>query len=151
MKRSIFAATLLLTPALLHAQASAPAQTLQAHIAPVAAINAAASAAPAASAPAIRVSTGVVGPKLVHSVDLTSDGALHNHLTSNEVTVVVDMTVDENGKPENLVIGQSAGDVVDKAVLAAVSQYRFKPGTLDGQVTALPVALKVIIERGAQY
>ena len=152
MKRSIFAASLLLTPALLHAQAASPAQTLQAHVAPIAAVNAASSAAASAASAKtpIRVSTGVVGPKLIQFVGLAADN-LATRVTAQELKVVVDLVVDETGKPTNLAISQSAGDLLDHEVLSSVSQYRFKPGTLDGQPYTLPVKLQVIIEPGARY
>ena len=160
MKRSIFVATLALTPALLHAQATLPAQTsspavLSARIAPVADIKAAsgknAAAAPAASTPSpVRVSTGVVAPKLLNPIVLaTTDN--HARVAGADRTVIVTMTVDETGKPQQVAISESAGAGLDQEVVAAISQARFKPGTLDGQPYALPVKLEVIIERGARY
>jgi hypothetical protein len=35
--------------------------------------------------------------------------------------------------------------VMDKNVLAAVRQYRFTPGTLDGEPTSVPVNLEVVL------
>jgi outer membrane biosynthesis protein TonB len=55
------------------------------------------------------------------------------------------MTVDATGKPSDLKILQSLGPVMDHNVLAAVSQYRFTPGTLDGAPTNVPVNLQVIL------
>ena len=156
MKRSIFVAALALTPALLHAQATLPAQTspnavLQARISPIADIKAAANAAPAASTSNVRVSTGVVGPKLLHAVSLpvASDNMIH--VATKDTTVVVTMTVDATGKPTELAVAKSAGDSLDQKVLTAIGQAHFKPGTLDGQPYALPVRLSVVIERGTEY
>jgi hypothetical protein len=39
---------------------------------------------------------------------------------------------------------------MDHNVLSAVSQYRFTPGTLDGQPTAIPVNLEVILRSPGQ-
>ena len=58
---------------------------------------------------------------------------------------VVAMIVDATGKPSDLKIVRSLGPVMDKNVLAAVSQYRFTPGTLDGEPTAVPVNLEVTL------
>jgi TonB family protein len=56
------------------------------------------------------------------------------------------MIVDKAGKPSDLKIVKSAGStVVDASVLAAVSQYRFTPGTVSNQPIAVPVDLEVII------
>ena len=60
------------------------------------------------------------------------------------------MIVHENGKPTDLAIVRSAGTALDKNVLAAVSQYRFKPGTLDKQPTAIPVNLQINLVHPAQ-
>jgi outer membrane biosynthesis protein TonB len=60
------------------------------------------------------------------------------------------MTVDVTGKPSNLKILQSLGPVMDHNVLAAVGQYRFTPGTLDGIPTAVPVNLQVVLRNSGQ-
>jgi TonB family protein len=159
MMRSIFVATLALTPALLHAQATVPAQTaspavLSARFAPVADIKAAASknGAPAASTPStVRVSTGVVGPKLLNPITLANTSENRARVASTDVTVVVTMTVDETGKPQQVALSQAADNVLGQEVVAAISQARFKPGTLDGQAFALPLRLRVVIERGTEY
>jgi outer membrane biosynthesis protein TonB len=60
------------------------------------------------------------------------------------------MTVDATGKPSELKILQSLGAVMDRNVLAAVSQYRFATGTLDGAPTAVPVDLEVVLRTPAR-
>ena len=60
------------------------------------------------------------------------------------------MIVDATGKPSELKIVQSLGPVMDKNVLAAVSRYRFAPGTLDGEPTTVPVNLEVILRSPAR-
>ncbi len=150
-------AILAISPALLHAQAPTPAQTaspavLQARIdTPRAELKSAAKGASATTPSGLRISTGVVGPKLIQSVNFNQLDGLHSRVVANEVTVVVTMTVDENGKPGNVSIAKSGGEAIDQDVLAAVGQYRFRPGTLDGQPFALPVRLAIVVERGAQY
>ena len=153
MKRSIFVATLALTPALLHAQATLPAHTASANVLEARA------AAPAAiksvddknSPSTLRVSTGVVAPKLIKSVNLAGSNGMNQALVATDTTVVVSMVVEANGTPSGLSIEQSANPILDREVLQAVSQYRYQPGTLDGKPYALPVRLQVIIQRGAQY
>jgi TonB family protein len=55
------------------------------------------------------------------------------------------MVVDKSGKPSDLKIIKSAGSSVDASVLAAVSQYRFTPGTVSNQPIATPLNLEVVI------
>jgi len=152
MKRSVIMAALALTPSLLHAQATSPAQTashtvLEARATAPAAI----SAAPAKdSGGSVRVSTGIVAPKLIKKADINAIAGLSEAFIPGDTTVVVSMTVDATGKPTNLAIAQGFGPVVDQEVLKAVSQFRFEPGTLDGQPFALPVRLQVVIEHNSK-
>jgi TonB family protein len=146
--RRVIVATLALTPMLLHAQANSPAQTppspsstLQSKLVQPKEFNA--SEAVASTTP-LRVSTGVGAPKLIHTIAIESDSDWMPKVYASRKTVV-EMTVDANGKPSNLKILQSLGPVMDHNVLAAVSQYRFTPGTLDGQPTSVPVNLEVVL------
>jgi len=50
----------------------------------------------------------------------------------HEGTVAVAMIVDETGVPTELAVVESAGPVLDKAVLDAVRGWRFEPATKDG-------------------
>jgi TonB family protein len=115
---------------MLHAQASSPAPTQIANN---------------GSEPQIkRVSTGVVPPKLIYTVDVQADATTSKFLTG-DTKVVVGMVVDKTGKPEDLKIVSSGNPVVDASVLNAVSQYRFTPGTVSNQPIASPVNLEVVI------
>ena len=152
MKRSVIMAALALTPSLLHAQATSPAQTATPSV-----LSARATApAPIKTAPAansgssVRVSTGVVAPKLIKKSDITAIAGLAEAFIPGDTTVIVSMTVDAAGKPTDLSIAQGFGPVVDQEVLTAVSQFRFEPGTLDGQPFPLPVRLQVVIQHVAR-
>ena len=124
--RNITVAILSLSSLMLHAQASTPAQTQVASDGPV---------------QVKRISTGVIAPKLIYKVDVNAD------VTSpaRDTTVVVGMIVDKNGKPEDLKIVRSSGTGLDTNVLAAVSQYRFTPGTVSNEPVATPLNLEVVI------
>jgi TonB family protein len=152
--RKVIVATLALTPMLLHAQVNSPAQTqsspapttLQSKLVHPNELNG--SEAGSRSTTPVRISTGVGEPKLIHTVTIEADSdRIPNGFTFDRKTVV-ELTVDATGKPSNLKILKSLGPVMDHNVLSAVSQYRFTPGTLDGQPTAIPVNLEVIL-RGA--
>jgi protein TonB len=47
-------------------------------------------------------------------------------------TVTIDMIVDETGAPTELQVVESAGPVLDEAVLKAVGAWRFEPARKDG-------------------
>src|SRR5882757_676557 len=154
--RKVIVATLALTPMLLHAQANSPAQTqssptsttLQSKFVQPKELNA--SEAVAHSTTPVRISTGVGAPKLIHTVAIESDSDRTPRGFVFDRKTVVEMTVDATGKPMNLKILQSLGPVMDHNVLAAVSQYRFTPGTLDGSPTTVPVNLEVILRSPGQ-
>ncbi|NYF77869.1 energy transducer TonB family protein [Granulicella arctica] len=149
MMRSMLLASLALSPVLIHAQATVPAQTskaapvLQAGLVEPKAFSSAADGGTATTA--LRVSTGVIGPKLISTVDV----AAGDDWTAAEKsrTAVVEMMVDEAGNPTDLKIVRSCGSEMDKNLLTAVKQYRFRPGTVSHQVTAMPVDLEVTILR----
>ena len=128
--RNITVAILSLSSLMLHAQASTPAQTQVASDGP---------------AQVKRVSTGVIAPKLIYKVDVNADLTGPARLVSNDTTVVVGMVVDKTGKPSDLKIVRSADPALDQSVLAAVSQYRFTPGTVSNEPVAIPVNLEVVI------
>jgi TonB family protein len=130
MRKLIVAAILSLSSVMLQAQASTPAQTQVASNGPAPQVK--------------RVSTGVIPPKLIYTVDVQADESTAKFL-NNDCRVVVGMIVDKTGKPEDLKIVRSAAPGVDASVLAAVSQYRFTPGMVSNQPIATPLNLEVVI------
>jgi TonB family protein len=130
--RRIIVAILSLSSLMLHAQANTPATTQVASNGPAPQIR--------------RTSTGVTPPKLIYTVGVVADSTGTQRLIGNNCRVVVGMIVDKTGKPSDLKIVTSAGTAaVDASVLAAVSQYRFSPGMVSDQPTAVPVNLEVVI------
>lgn len=121
MKRIIVTAAIALSPMLLHAQTAPPAQP----------------------ASAVRVSSGVVPPKLIHTFAVYWSG----DPTPLGRTAIVQMNVDPTGKPTHLKVIRSLGPLVDQSVLESVSHYRFVPGTLDNQPTTIPLTLEVTVLR----
>jgi hypothetical protein len=148
--RSVIVATLALTPMLLHAQANSPAQTqpspastLQSKL--VQPKELIASEADHGTVAPLRISTGVTAPKLISTVQIESDYDTNPRGFLVERKTVVSMLVDATGKPSDLKIVKPINPVMDKNVLAGVRQYRFTPGTLDGQPTTVPVNLEVVL------
>ena len=152
--RKVIVATLALTPMLLHAQANSPAKTqtpgtstLQSKLVQPNEFNSSEADHNTAHTAPLRISTGVVSPKLISTVGIESDSDAPR-VFGLDRKAVVEMTVDATGKPTDLKVVRSLGPVMDHNVLAAVGQYRYTPGMLDGQPTAVPVTLQIIL-RGA--
>jgi TonB family protein len=154
--RKVIVATLALTPMLLHAQANSPAQTqpspasttLQSKLIQPNELNG--SDVVAHTTTPVRISTGVAEPKLIYTVAIESDSDSIPRGFVFDRKTVVELTVDATGKPSNLKILKSLGPLMDHNVLAAVSQYRFTPGTLDGEPTTIPVNLEVVLRSPRQ-
>ena len=138
MRKALLAA-LALSPVLLHAQANSPAQ-LESRLAAPAPISADRGTVPVKP---LRVSTGVQAPKLIHSISVASDNTWPWAALGVNKTVIVNMVVDPNGVPTEMKIVRSAGPELDHNVLAAVAQYRFKPGTVSNQPVAFPLNLEI--------
>jgi TonB family protein len=143
MIRSAIIAALVMSPLMVHAQAITSAQ-------PAGLMLGAAEDRSAAKPGTVRVSTGVVAPKLIKTVSIQEDTVSALAPAAIDHNVVVAMIVDEKGKPEDLKIVQSAGAELDRNVLSAVSSFRFQPGTVSGLAVAFPVNLKIDIQSAAK-
>jgi hypothetical protein len=143
MTRTIVA-ILALAPGMLVAQSKSPAQPSSTPVLQSALLQPAAFSAFSAKDNTATSSTGkirissLVAPKLIQSVSLTV--ASSPRMLATDSTVVLDLTVDESANPS-----------LDQEVVAAVSQFRYKPGTLDGQPTAFPVKLHYTVKQGSSY
>lgn len=90
-----------------------------------------------------RAGSSIVPAKLVYApkADFThelGDGVLRH------ADVVLKLNVSETGKAENLRIVKSGDPALNGAVLEAVSNYRFRPATLDRQ--PVPVAMNLTVK-----
>ncbi|RXH57400.1 energy transducer TonB [Granulicella sibirica] len=147
--RRVIAATLLLSPALLLAQAKTPASNasvLESKLVQPAELAASKSADTTTSKAQVRISKGVVAPKLVHSTNIPSEDSSFWTRNNLDRKFVVGMIVDETGKPSNLKIVASPDAEENRNVLDAVSQYRFTPGTVNDRPTAVPVSLEIVLK-----
>ena len=97
-----------------------------------------------------RTSTGVVPPKLIHFVKIAVQNP-HPRVTGHKIIVIVDMTVNDVGVPDDLKIEEPTDQTLDEEVLDAVSQFRYIPGTLSGEPTAAPVRLHYTLNPGVIY
>lgn len=83
-------------------------------------------------------------PKLVHVVNRT---LRKEDAIPGKADVTVSMRVSTEGVPSDLHVVQSAGSAIDKDTLAAVSQYRFKPGTLNRLPAESSVTVRIQLEK----
>ncbi len=98
-----------------------------------------------APTPKVRVSTGVIAPVLLGSEHLSIP------VTANELPIPADaevgltLTVDENGRPEDVKVVKTLTPLWDARVVDAVSRAHFKPGTISNQPTPIELNLTVDI------
>lgn len=84
------------------------------------------------------------GPKVLHSVPLEiSDDLRQAHAGE---TVVVALTVDIHGMPQNVHVVRAVGMGVDQHAVEAVRQYRFEPFIEGGQPVAKATTIQVRID-----
>jgi TonB family protein len=129
--RRILAASLLLVPSLIPSAASATQPASDS----------------SDSTPALRISTGVVAPKVLSTTDLALPDAILNHFIPSEATVVLTLNVDEQGKAQDVQVVQSANKMLDERVADAVRKFRFSPAMLDNQAVSSDLKLTVELER----
>jgi len=155
MMRKVIVAALALSPMLLHAQATSPAPTQSAAKTPVLesqltqakAFAALSGAAPAPASNSSVRTASITAPKLISTAAISIPSSYPEFYTPNDEMVVVSMIVKADGTTSDLKIVRSSHLALNQNVLAAVSQYRYKPGTLDDQPTAIPVRLEITLRR----
>ena len=82
-------------------------------------------------------------PRLIHVVQTN----LEPQELATASDVRVHLTVDRNGVPQNLSLDHATDPVVAKKTLEAVSQYRFKPATLNYIAVPAEVTIDVKIQK----
>jgi TonB family protein len=87
-----------------------------------------------------RVGGSVLPPILTKSVESKYPHSVNGKQTN--ARVLISIIVDRKGLPSDISIVRSGGDNFDKSAVEAVSHYRFKPATENGQ----PVPVKINIE-----
>jgi TonB family protein len=58
-------------------------------------------------------------------------------------TVLLDVQIDDSGRPMNIRVSRSVGLGLDEKALEAVKQWRFRPATKDGKPVSAPVQVEV--------
>ena len=93
--------------------------------------------------------SGVVAetaPKLVQSSPLTLS-LRDMESESAEAKVVLQLTVDLAGIPQNVKVIHSGGAALDKRALESVSEYRFKPATENNVPVEAPVTIEIKVKK----
>ncbi|MDP9051872.1 MAG: energy transducer TonB [Acidobacteriota bacterium] len=92
------------------------------------------------------VPTESSAPKVTRAVEVSlSDKELEEQPAVSHV--VLHAIVDVNGIPRNVAVTHSAGSVIDRKAIEAVSQYRFTPATLDNKPTWSTVSIAIKIQK----
>jgi TonB family protein len=95
----------------------------------------------------LRVSTGVIPPALIDSVNLSVPSGFEDFFVPTGAEVGLTFTVDEKGIPQNIQVVKSYSPFWDARVVDAVRQFRYRPGSVDNQPAAVDVNLTVNIDR----
>jgi hypothetical protein len=95
----------------------------------------------------VRVSTGVTAPVLLGSPVLSLRAGYSLDLIPADAEVQLSLTVDEKGQPQNIHIVKTFSPFIDASVIDTVSQFHFRPGTIDNQPVAVDLNLTVNVAR----
>ena len=96
--------------------------------------------APTGAEEGLRIGGRVKAPKVLRQIEPEfSPSARADHVQG---TVVIELVVNELGKPVNLKLLSPLGFGLDERAIAAVEKWEFKPGTRDGK----PVSTQATIE-----
>ena len=122
-----------------------PALLLGSMLFPVAAVASQTKADASLSTPNLRVSTGVVAPAVLDTVQVTvpQDASFQSIPAGAQVGLT--LTVDQNGRPRNIQVVKPLNAYWDASVVNAVSHFRFRPGTIDNKPIPVNVNLTVTI------
>ena len=125
--RPILASTLLLTSILL----------------PAAAIASTTADDATAPTPAVRVSTGVIAPKLAEQVSISMPDGISKAFIPSDSELKLSFTVDSAGQAQNVKVTKSISPYWDARVVDAIQKSHFTPGKLDDQ--AIPMNMNLVV------
>jgi TonB family protein len=100
-----------------------------------------------ASTPNLRVSTGVIAPSLAGTIAIAIPESLSKSLVPSESQVGLSLTVDADGKAENIKIVKPSNPYLDARIVEAIQKAHFRPGTVDNTPTPVDMNLTVVLGR----
>ena len=84
---------------------------------------------------------GVLAPKIISRVEPEfSEEARKNKWQG---VVILRLVIGTDGKPHDITVQRSLGMGLDEKAIEAVQQWRFEPGTKDGQPVPVEVSMEV--------
>jgi TonB family protein len=95
----------------------------------------------------VRISTGVIAPVLLSSPVLSLPNGFSFDLIPADAQIQLSLTVNAKGEPENIQVVKSVSPFIDARVVETVSNFHFRPGTIDNQPTAVDLNLTVNVAR----
>ena len=98
-----------------------------------------------APTPHVRISSGVTAPEILNAAQVKIPDGYDDFAVPGDGQVGIDLTVDENGRPQNVHVTKSLNPLWDARVVDAVSHAHFKPATVDNQPTPIDLNLTVNI------
>ena len=93
------------------------------------------------------VSTGLVAPTLFDSTGISITGDFPSGIYPTDGKVGLSLTVDANGKPQDIHVVEGINPFLDARVVEAVSKFRYHPGTIDSKPIPVDVNLTVTLTR----
>ena len=124
-----------------------PALVLSSMLFPVAAVASQANAGASLSTTNLRVSTGVVAPRVIDTAQVAIPQGTNFSSIPVGAQVGLTLVVDQYGVPHNIQVVRSLNPTWDASVVEAVRQFRFRPGTIDNKPIPVDMNLTVTIAR----
>ncbi len=92
-----------------------------------------------------RVSTGVIFPTLVQTVDVAIPDGFAGSPIPGDAQVGLTLTVDASGQPQDIRVVKSLDPRWDARVVDAVSKFHFRAGSIDNQPVPVDMNLTINI------
>lgn len=99
-----------------------------------------------APTPARPVSSGFTAPHIIRSADIMVSPEFAATLHGDS-TVVLQLNLDEQGKPADIQVIKSLNPSLDATVVDAVRKFRWSPAVLNKQAVATDLTLSVVVQR----
>jgi TonB family protein len=99
-----------------------------------------------APTPVRPISTGVTAPQILRSTDIQVSPEVAAALRGDS-TVVLQLNLDQQGKPADIQVVKSINPTLDADVVDAVRQFRWTPATLNKLPVSTDLTLNVVVQR----
>jgi len=93
----------------------------------------------------LRVSTGVTAPRLAGSLVIAVPDSQSRAFFTADTEIGLSLTVDADGKPENVTVVKPSNPYLDARVVEAVQKAHFRPGSIDHSPIPVDMNLTVTV------